>query len=354
MVFDKSISDPANITIEDDEEVLNQILSQFRRCLCKKTTEGKVAICYLDDSDSNYYEDKSRASLVGNEGDVMVNFPEFWYKWAKVDNNKFAYKFSLSNIKGDWVHVERSLLGAYKGYVTSTNTLRSWSNEPPTTNKSHDDFTQYATNRGQGYQIIDFQQHCVIAFMLYAKYKTRDLNAVLGAGSAVGGTSPTATGCHNGLGISDSKPELFAGYVHGLGIEGVYGGIYEWVKGVVINNDIWTITDPDGSTRNVNAGTTGGCIMNVAAEDGPFFDMVPTNAGGDIKKYYSDIYYQSSLSGFVLARSLFESSSAIGVACVNSANNPSFKHTNFGSRLAFRGVINEIKDVNTFKSLPLL
>ena len=53
IVFDKSKSDPENITGEINSGVLATILSKFRRCLCKKTAEGKVAIAYLNNSNSN-------------------------------------------------------------------------------------------------------------------------------------------------------------------------------------------------------------------------------------------------------------------------------------------------------------
>ena len=36
----------------------------------------------------------SPADLTGQEGDVMVVFLEFWYKWYKVDDNKFLYQIS--------------------------------------------------------------------------------------------------------------------------------------------------------------------------------------------------------------------------------------------------------------------
>lgn len=60
-------------------------------------------------------------------------------------------------------------------------------------------------------------------------------------------------------------------YVCGLGLEGVFGGTFEWVEGVSINRGVWSIVDPDGSTRNVSACTTSGYIVHVAAEYGPFF-----------------------------------------------------------------------------------
>lgn len=352
ITFDKSKSDPQNITGEINSGVIKMILAKFRRCLCKKTKEGEVAIAYLRDDNSNFYEDGTAAKLDGTEGDVMVDFPEFYYKWVKVDNNKFAYRFAFYNVDGTYKHVPRSLVGAYKGYMNS-NKLYSRSGVTPTVSKSTNDFDGYATARGAGYQRIDFQQHCVIAFMLYARYGNRNLQAVLGVGGAVSGSSATTTGSSNATGIADTKNET-SKYVCGLGVEGVFGGIYEWVKGVSINNRVWTITDPDGLTRNVNAGTENGWIMNVAAEDGPFFDMVPTKVGGSETTHYSDYYYQSSSSGLVLARSYYDSGTSGGVAYAYASYDPSSTYSSFGSRLAFRGVIREAESVSAFKALSVL
>lgn len=351
ITFDKSKSDPENITGEINSGVLKTILSKFRRCLCKKTAEGEVSIAYLKNDNSNFYEDGSPAKLDGTEGDVMVDFPEFYYKWEKVDNNKFRYRFAEYNVDGNFKHVPRSLVGAYKGYMTS-NKLYSRSGVTPTTSRSTNEFESYATARGKGYQRIDFQQHCVIAFMLYAKYGNRNLQAVLGAGGAT--YSPaTTTGSSNATGNADTKNET-SKYVCGLGLEGVFGGIYEWVKGVEINNRVWKITDPDGSTRNVNAGTSDGWITNVAAENGPFFDMVPTNVGGSDSTHYSDYYWQNSGSALVLARSFYSSYPYGGVACANAHDGASHSYTSIGSRLAFRGVIREAASVSAFKALAVL
>lgn len=349
VIFDKSISNPANITIEDNESVLDSILSQFRRCLCKKTAEGEVAICYLDDNNSNYYENGSDAILTGGQGDVMVNFPEFYYKYVKVNNNKFAYRFSLHNAGGEYKHVPRSLVGAYKGIVNCSK-LYSWSGHGAERSISLNSFDSYATARGSGYQLIDFQQHCVIAFMLYAKYKNRNLQAFLGAGGAI---NSTYTGSSNSTGINDTRGET-SEYVCGLGIEGVFGGIYEWVKGIIINYRIWTITDPDGSTRTVEAGLTDGWITSIAAENGPYFDMVPTAVGGSSSTYYSDYYWQLSSKSIVLARSCRESNARGGVACAYVRYDHSTTSSGFGSRLAFRGTIHKIQSSSEFKSLPLL
>ena len=352
VVFDKQISDPANITIKDDESVLDSILSQFRRCLCKKTTEGEVAICWLDDKNSNFYEDGTPAILTGEEGDVMVYFPEFWYKWEKIDDNKFKYMFSLSNAGKDWKHVTRSLLSAYKAYL-DYDKIYSRSDVTPTTGESVGQFTKCANNRGYGYQIIDFQQHCTIAFMLYSKYKTRDLQYILGAGGA---TIDTQTGSSNITGIADSKNES-SKYVCGLGLEGVFGGAFEYVGGVSVSKNAFTITDPDGSTHIVHANTfyTGsGWVKNIAAEDGPFFDVIPTITTGGNGGFYADYFWHSSGSNLYFARSCEQSYDRGGVSSVYAATYSYVASPNTGSRLSFRGIIHEISSTSEFKSLPLL
>lgn len=352
IVFDKSVSDPANITISEDSDFLYRLItSGFYRVLCKSAMGGgEVFVCRLDDNDSNFYLDGSPADLTGQEGDVMVVFLEFWYKWYKVDDNKFLYHFADHNIDGTYIHVPQSLVGAYKGYVSS-NRLYSWSDVTPTTNVSLSDFRSYAKARGTGFQVIDFQQHCVIAMMLYAKYKTRNLQGVLGPGGA--GSSPaTTTGSSNATGGADTKNES-SKYVCGLGLEGVFGGICEWVEGVEINNRVWKITDPDGSTRNVNAETFSGWIINIAAENGPFFDVVPTQVGGSDSTHYSDYYGRTSDSSLVLARSGYRSYPTGGVAYTDAAYYASDMDSSYGSRLAFHGTISELAP-RKFKRLPVL
>ena len=128
---------------------------------------------------------------------------------------------------------------------------------------------------------------------------------------------------------------------------------YEWVEGVEINNRVWKITDPDGSTRNVNAGTSNGWITNIAAENGPFFDVVPTNVGGNDSMHYSDYYSQTSSNSIVLARSYSGSDTSSGVAYAYASRNALSASSYFGSRLAFRGIISEVAP-EQFKKLPVL
>lgn len=54
MVFDKSVSDPANITISEDSDFLNRLItSGFYRVLCKSAMGGgEVFVCRLKEDNS--------------------------------------------------------------------------------------------------------------------------------------------------------------------------------------------------------------------------------------------------------------------------------------------------------------
>lgn len=349
IVFDMSITDPSNITGDVNTGITAQILSKWRRCLCKKTADSKVTISYLKNDDSNFYEDGSAAKLDGTEGDVMVYKPEFYYKYEKISDTKFSYKLSANNADGAYIHSPSSLIGAYKAKLIS-NKLYSRSGSTPITNNSVAIFDTQVKARGAGYQLIDYEQHCMIALMLYAKYGNRNLQAVLGAGGAT--YSPaTATGTTNQKGNNDTVNET-SGYVNGLGIEGVFGGFFEWVSGVAIQDRVWTITNQDGTTRTSNAHSADGWITNVAAEAGPHFDMIPTGVGGSETTHYSD-YYTQSAGSRVLARSYHSSNTSGGVACTFADHDSSSADSYLGSRLAFRGEIIEESNVEAFKALPI-
>lgn len=349
IIFEK-IADPSNITGDVNTGHIAQILSKWRRCLCKKTADGKVTISYLKNDDSNFYEDGSASLLTGNNGDVMVYKPEFYYKYEKISDTKFSYKLSENYIDETYIHSPASLIGAYKAQLIS-NKLYSRSRATPMVNNDIATFDIQAKARGAGYQLIDYEQHCMIALMLYAKYGNRNLQAVLGAGGATY-TPATATGTTNQKGNNDTVNET-SGYVNGLGIEGVFGGFYEWVSGVAIQDRVWTITNQDGTTRTSNAHSADGWITNVAAEAGPHFDMIPTGVGGSETTHYSDYYHQSDVTR-VLARSCSSSATFGGVAYTGANYTSSSDIVNVGSRLAFRGEITEESNVEAFKALPII
>ncbi len=350
LVFDKTISDPSNITGAGEGAIVD-ILAKMRRCLCKKTAEGEVAISYLDNANSNLYADGTAAVLTGNEGDVMVYKPAFYYKYEAIDTNRFAYQ--IAELGDDtWIFSPASLIGAYKSYNASSK-LYSRSGVAPSASISQANNIVYAKARGTGYNIIDFEQHCMIALLFYAKYGNRNSQAVLGTGNASYNSNNT-TGSTNSRGNSDTQNASSGGYVNFAGIEGVHGGYYEWVSGVEITDYVWTTTDPDGTQRQIGtAPSSSGYITEIAAANGERFDLMPIVAGGSSSTYYCDDYYPSAGSR-LLARSAYGPLTGGGVACALASSDSTLTDTALASRLAFRGVIREAESVAAFKALPLL
>lgn len=367
IVFDKSISDPANITGYGTPGIMD-LCSKWRRCLVKTTTVagsalGEVAICYLKDDDSNFYHDGTPAILTGSHGDVMVYQPDIYYRHQLIDDNKFGYNISGTPFD-EYKKFGESLIGAYKaaepasgggGSSSSSRALRSISGATPVVRKSITQFRSAAYSGGGssinvGWDIINYHQHCVIALMFYAKYGTRDSQAVLGVGGAMYNSNNT-TGSTNLIGNADTQNET-ANYVNFLGIEGEHGGICEFVSGVTINDRVWTIINLDGTTRDVTASPDSGWITEIAASAGPCFDLIPTQVGDSATTYYSDYYYQNTGSR-VLARSSVSADASGGVSFTNVYGDASSASTHFGSRLAFRGKINVIDDPAEFISLPV-
>lgn len=342
--FKRNESNTKNITCVDDNGVIESLLAQFRRCLMKTDGKGNATICYLDNNNSNYYADGTPASLDGSEGDVMVYFPEYWYKYENIDDDYFCYHISESEQEG-YVYVEASLVGAYKVYNKSA-ILYSISGVTPSY-ATRALLTTYASNRGTGFQLIDFEQHCTIAMMLYAKYSDRSIQSYLGTGGA--GNS-TTTGTTNSIGNADTSNES-SGYVNGLGLEGVYGGMAEWLSGIYANyGRVWVIENPSNNDSYSITAYNGSYIGEMSLESGTtgYFDMVPTGgvAEENASNYYSSSYGTSTSSGNMY-RATGSYASYVNVSTIISSSSGG---SSYGTRLAFRGTILKLTNAAIFKA----
>lgn len=352
-------SDPAAIYGDINKGVIAELVSEFKRCLVKKTGEGEVTICYLHELSSAYfYDGTSSLGVYDTYGvDTMVYFPEYYYKIVKDVFIKDSIRIYISKYKVDdeYIHVPSCLVGVYKAsYYSNKMISRPSSSAQYSSNK--DAFKTYASARGTGYQIIDYNQHCTIALFLYAKYGRRDLRNVLGYRNSK--VSNTGWSMSLGNKDSDSNPNPDYGSV-GLCLENVYDGGYEIMDGITFNRNVYintyTITNLDGSTRTItkNVNNTAGYIRNIVAEEGgSFFDVLPTNNGGNSSTYYTDYFYGIASTNCLLVRGSLDIQKCgpIALYCLgfNSGD------TNITSRLAFRGSIIVEEDVEAFKALPVI
>lgn len=371
ITIQKGTSSPSSMISVDGDP--SPLLNAFRRCLCKKKANNQVSICFLNDSNSGQYYDGSTSILTGSEGDVMVYFPEFWYKGEDTSNSWKIY-ISTTQVNKDnyeeqgWHYAPASLVGAYKAYVTG-NKVYSRSGVERTTDVSMANFSTYARNRGAGYHLIDYQQHCIIAWMFYAKYKNTNSQAICGTGD--GTSSGIDNGTTNSLGMTDTTPSNAGSssnkLVNFLGIEGCWGYVYEWIEGIhsqssdgVIAYDKGDFHDQRYSAvtsqtkrilRTPGEESDSGYISKI--EGGVYMDMVGAEYNGSSSSYFCDYGYVNPSYTYVFRRSYDYARTYGGVAYLRGNGYSSYGYSDIGSRLAFDGNIEIIDDVSAFKSLPV-
>ena len=241
---------------------------------------------------------------------------------------------------------------AYEAYVTN-NKVYSRSGVASSGNISQANFKTYARSRGTGYQIIDYDQHKMIAWLFYAIYGTRHCQSICGSGTS---SYTKETGQTNTIGNADTTTDNGNSMsVNFLGIENCWGNKYEWLDNVVVNNGTWVITDTvTGASRNV-AGlqTNSGWAYAKTAVAGEYLDIIAKEGGMSDSTGYCDGFYTTTSSSRVVLRSYYNSYSNGGVACARCNGGSSNTYSYYGSRLSFRGVIREAESVAAFKSISV-
>ncbi len=335
--FDTSIAGSANITGDVNTGAIANICSENKkRCLCKPhPTLGGEAITFLDSDTSNKYSDGVDAALDGSEGDVMVYLPQVSILTEKIDDSTTRASISESPIDGG-VTLSPCLIAAYKLGIQD-GVARSISGVLPLSNTSQAAFKTHGASKGDGWGIIHWEDHCLLAMLFYAKYGDRNSQGVIGTGNLSVGSGLTGTtdtlGNRDTQGNADGRANSF------LGIEAITGWYFEFMEGATISNGLWTITGLDGVSREYQAPTTSGWITKMQFEEGGSIDMIPTEVGGSDSTYYADYSTASTSTNLVPARSNYGTFAEGGVSYLHTGNASSTAIVSFGSRLVFHGTI---------------
>lgn len=365
VMIDQTITDPATmITGAVNSSVIQAIRAESHRYLGKYTADGQMTLCQLDDADSTKYADGTAADLTGAEGDVFMKMPDFWYRSLEIGTDVFGIQFRKGSTSpgNGWTKWDtNALIGVYEAYSVDSK-VYSRSGVTSSGNISQANFKAYARNRGNGFRIVDWQMHCVMAILFYAQYGHTNCQEKIGAGTSsdskqcgqtnacgmndTKGTSPVS-------GLNDAGANGNSQSINFWGLENWWGNKYEWIDNVVVNSRKWEITEPDGTVRKPG---TGGSSSNYISKMlfGDCCDLIPTATSGSSTTGFCDYYYQSSSSARVVLRSYVISDADGGVAFVNANADSSVTGSYFGSRLAFRGQCVEAESVATFKSLTAI
>ena len=311
------------------------------------------------------------------EGATELNFTI--HKYAEFDCVVLSNSDKIEDMEPDWVEHEPCLVAVFEACTIGSKLYSAATGNASVGSLTQSDFIYYAKQRGL--QLIDWEMHKDIANLFFAFYGRRDSQDQCGYGQS---TEQRNIGTTALLGMQDTisynsdggahqtsnawyvRPNEDGKNVYSLiyntncmGYENLYGDKYEWLSGVSLPNTNaqeqykLLIEMPDGSTRKVKSGTVDGYCTGMYHQK--YMDVVGVNSQkGSSTTYYCDVFTSSGTANRVVCRSSSYSSAGGGVSCAVCGVDSSSTYAGIGSRLAFRGEIEEAESVTAFKAIKAI
>lgn len=311
------------------------------------------------------------------EGATELNFTI--HKYAEFDCVVLSNSDKIEDMEPDWVEHEPCLVAVFEACTIGSKLYSAATGNASVGSLTQSDFVYYAKQRGL--QLIDWEMHKDIANLFFAFYGRRDSQDQCGYGQS---TEQRNIGTTALLGMQDTisynsdggahqtsnawyvRPNEDGKNVYSLiyntncmGYENLYGDKYEWLSGVSLPNTNTQeqykllIEMPDGSTRKVKSGTVSGYCTGMYHQK--YMDIVGVHSQkGSSTTYYCDEFNVSNAANRVVCRSHSNSYANGGVSCAVCGNDSSSSFMYIGSRLAFRGEIEEAESVTAFKAIKAI
>lgn len=311
------------------------------------------------------------------EGATELNFTI--HKYAEFDCVVLSNSDKIEDMEPDWVEHEPCLVAVFEACTIGSKLYSAATGNASVGSLTQSDFIYYAKQRGL--QLIDWEMHKDIANLFFAFYGRRDSQDQCGYGQS---TEQRNIGTTALLGMQDTisynsdggahqtsnawyvRPNEDGKNVYSLiyntncmGYENLYGDKYEWLSGVSLPNTNTQeqykllIEMPDGSTRKVKSGTVSGYCTGMYHQK--YMDIVGVHSQkGSSTTYYCDEFNVSNAANRVVCRSYNYSNAFGGVSYANCGSDSSSTFTYIGSRLAFRGEIEEAESVTAFKAIKAI
>ena len=311
------------------------------------------------------------------EGATELNFTI--HKYAEFDCVVLSNSDKIEDMEPDWVEHEPCLVAVFEACTIGSKLYSAATGNASVGSLTQSDFIYYAKQRGL--QLIDWEMHKDIANLFFAFYGRRDSQDQCGYGQS---TEQRNIGTTALLGMQDTisynsdggahqtsnawyvRPNEDGKNVYSLiyntncmGYENLYGDKYEWLSGVSLPNTNaqeqykLLIEMPDGSTRKVKSGTVDGYCTGMYHQK--YMDIVGVHSQkGSSTTYYCDEFNVSNATNRVVCRSFYSSVAYGGVSFAACGHDSSSTITYIGSRLAFRGEIEEAESVTAFKAIKAI
>lgn len=311
------------------------------------------------------------------EGATELNFTI--HKYAEFDCVVLSNSDKIEDMEPDWVEHEPCLVAVFEACTIGSKLYSAATGNASVGSLTQSDFVYYAKQRGL--QLIDWEMHKDIANLFFAFYGRRDSQDQCGYGQS---TEQRNIGTTALLGMQDTisynsdggahqtsnawyvRPNEDGKNVYSLiyntncmGYENLYGDKYEWLSGVSLPNTNTQeqykllIEMPDGSTRKVKSGTVSGYCTGMYHQK--YMDIVGVHSQkGSSTTYYCDEFNVSNAANRVVCRSYYNSYAFGGVSFAYCGYGSSSSFSSIGSRLAFRGEIEEAESVTAFKAIKAI
>ena len=311
------------------------------------------------------------------EGATELNFTI--HKYAEFDCVVLSNSDKIEDMEPDWVEHEPCLVAVFEACTIGSKLYSAATGNASVGSLTQSDFVYYAKQRGL--QLIDWEMHKDIANLFFAFYGRRDSQDQCGYGQS---TEQRNIGTTALLGMQDTisynsdggahqtsnawyvRPNEDGKNVYSLiyntncmGYENLYGDKYEWLSGVSLPNTNTQeqykllIEMPDGSTRKVKSGTVSGYCTGMYHQK--YMDIVGVHSQkGSSTTYYCDEFNVSNAANRVVCRSYNYSYANGGVSFAYCGYDSSSSFAYIGSRLAFRGEIEEAESVTAFKAIKAI
>lgn len=363
ITIDQTNDDPATRVSGDiNGSVIQWIRNNSHRVLAKKTADGVLTYCRLNDANSTQYYDGTTAKLDGTQGDVFLKLPEFYYKGTEGDQVEISFAKELPNASAASEYIRwdpNTLIGVYEAYNGSSK-MYSRSGVTSTESVSQSSWKRYAAARGTGYQLVDWQMHCVMGCLYYAMYGNTDCQSSIGKGTK---SNTKSTGQTNSLGMTDTVAGINGNSmsINYWGLENWWGNKSEYIHDYdnPANSSSATVNDPvNGGTRPLPIFGYSGYYPK-KMKFGRYLDLIATTndpKNSSSTKGYCDSQQWPSRTNSrprVVTRSSGGNSTTGGVANTYADYTTTHTISNNTSRLAFRGSLIEATSVSAFKAITI-
>lgn len=248
IIIDMNKSNPAEmITGDINGPIFQEIMENTHRYLCKYTEvypSYGMAMCQLDDNNSNKFLDGSDATLDGTQGDVYVKLGgifngqtdkyELYYSIKNLGNKKYELAVSNVYISGFSVYYpEENLIGAFKAVGTQSYNdnvavaaggdyyLRSIvANRASIKDTIANINDAYIKMNDSCFGFVGPEEHALVAMLYFLKYGTPNSREKIGSGVSVNNN----VGITALIGIKDTVSYEGNNTTNLFGIENWWGG----------------------------------------------------------------------------------------------------------------------------------